>query len=163
MPELEASLIFIMSLLTYAICELPFLNLAAIVAIFVFGIMQSHYNRYNLSEESIEKAGFTFGLVSYICEALILVYFGLSFDRFFEGPMDKIFYYGLLNFGILMAVRFITVFFLISAVAFFKKKKTSLSFKEVALVGFSGMIRGSIAYALVVKLSPPDGTSGELP
>jgi NhaP-type Na+/H+ or K+/H+ antiporter len=57
MPELEASLIFIMSLLTYSICELPELNLAAIVAIFVFGIMQSHYNRYNLSEESIEKAG----------------------------------------------------------------------------------------------------------
>lgn len=58
MPELEASLIFIMSLLTYAICELPQLKLAAIVAIFVFGIMQSHYNRYNLSEESIEKAGY---------------------------------------------------------------------------------------------------------
>jgi len=57
MPELEASLIFIMSLITYAVCEYPGFNMAAIVAIFVFGIMQSHYNRYNLSEESVEKAG----------------------------------------------------------------------------------------------------------
>ena len=57
LPELEASLIFIMSMLTYGLCELQQLKLAAIVAIFVFGIMQSHYNRYNLSQESVEKAG----------------------------------------------------------------------------------------------------------
>lgn len=57
LPELEASLIFMMSLLTYGLCELESLQLAAIVAIFVFGITQSHYNRYNLSDESVEKAG----------------------------------------------------------------------------------------------------------
>lgn len=57
MPELEASLIFIMSMLTYSLCELQTLKLAAIVAIFIFGIIQSHYNRYNLSNESVEKAG----------------------------------------------------------------------------------------------------------
>jgi NhaP-type Na+/H+ or K+/H+ antiporter len=57
LPELEASLIFIMSLLTYGLCELEDLNLAPIVAIFIFGIVQSHYNRYNLSSQSVEKAG----------------------------------------------------------------------------------------------------------
>lgn len=57
LPELEASLIFIMSLLTYGLCELESLSLAPIVAIFIFGIIQSHYNRYNLSAESVEKAG----------------------------------------------------------------------------------------------------------
>jgi NhaP-type Na+/H+ or K+/H+ antiporter len=57
MPELEASLIFTMSLLTYAICELEIMHMAPIVAIFIFGIIQSHYNRYNLSKESVEKAG----------------------------------------------------------------------------------------------------------
>lgn len=163
-PELEAALIFIMSLLTYGMCELPGLNLAAIVAIFVFGIMQSHYNRYNLSTEAVEKAGFTFGLVSYICEAFILIYFGLSFASFFGDSSVfewELVYYALIEFGTLLLMRFTTVFLLVGIVKLFKKKgQLSLSFVEVVLVAFSGMIRGSIAYALVVKLAP-DTTNGK--
>ena len=162
MPELETSLIFIMSMITYAICELPGLELAAIVAIFVFGIMQSHYNRYNLSEEAVEKAGFTYGFLSYICEALILVYFGLSFDIFFKSVTIDILYYALINFGILLVMRFTTVFLLVGIVGIFNKKQ-SLSMTEVSLVSFSGMIRGSIAYALVVKLSAEEITPQTLP
>lgn len=105
---MEASLIFIMSLLTYALCELEVLNLAAIVAIFVFGIIQSHYNRYNLSSESVEKAGFTFSMVSYICEALILIYIGLSMDVF-QGSTEII-YYALADFLILFFVRMLMTF-----------------------------------------------------
>ena len=156
MPELEASLIFIMSMLTYATCELPGLNLAAIVAIFVFGIMQSHYNRWNLSEEAVDKAGFTFGLLSYLCEALILIYFGLSFDRFFDSYKPEILYYALIDFGILLTLRFVVVFSLLGIVRFIRKKPLGLTWIEAALVSFSGMIRGSIAYALVVKLAPDD-------
>jgi sodium/hydrogen exchanger 8 len=152
LPELEASLIFIMSLLTYGLCELESLKLAAIVSIFVFGIVQSHYNKYNLSSESVEKAGFTFALVSYICEALILIYLGLSIDSF-SGTVNMI-YYVLADFGILLFARFFTLFslsFIVSLVGSSKKK--GLSLKELILVGFSGMIRGSIAYALIVKLA----------
>ena len=56
-PILEATMMFLMAMLTYTIAELKQVDLAAIVAIFVFGILQSHYNRYNLSEESVQKAG----------------------------------------------------------------------------------------------------------
>lgn len=152
MPELEASLIFIMSFLTYSLCELESLQLAAIVAIFVFGIIQSHYNRYNLSEESVEKAGFTFSLVSYICEALILIYLGLSIDSLEgDGSMIPMI---CADIGILLFARFFTVLFLSGLVTVIKKgKEPGLLFKEVLLVGFSGMIRGSIAYALIVKLA----------
>lgn len=169
MPELEASLIFIMSMLTYATCELPGLNLAAIVAIFVFGIMQSHYNRWNLSEEAVDKAGFTFGLLSYLCEALILIYFGLSFDRFFDSFKREILWYALIDFAILLTLRFTVVFGLLGVVRLIKGRPLSLSWIEATLVSFSGMIRGSIAYALVVKLAPDDveakklGESKKLP
>lgn len=64
MPEIEASLIFIMSMLTYSISELKPIKLAAIVSIFIFGIIQSHYNRYNLSNESVEKAGYRHVFIS---------------------------------------------------------------------------------------------------
>ena len=122
------------------------------MAIFVFGIIQSHYNRYNLSEESIEKAGFTFSIVSYICEALILIYLGVSLDSI-DGSMELVTII-LVDFGILLFARFFTIFFLSGCVTIFKKgKEPGLLFKEIILVGASGMIRGSIAYALIVKLS----------
>lgn len=116
-------MIFIMSLLTYALCELEMLNLAAIVAIFVFGIIQSHYNRYNLSSESVEKAGFTFSMVSYICEALILIYIGLSMDVF-KGSTEII-YYAIADFSILFAVRILVIFslgLLVNWIESYKKK-----------------------------------------
>ena len=141
-----------MSFLTYSLCELESFQLAAIIAIFVFGIIQSHYNRYNLSEESVEKAGFTFALVSYICEALILIYLGLSIDSF-EGSSSMITII-LADIGILVFARFFTLLFLSGLVTVLKKgKESGLLFKEIILVGFSGMIRGSIAYALIVKLA----------
>lgn len=38
------------------------------------------------------------------------------------------------------------------------KKKFRLSFWELNIVWFAGLIRGSIAYALISKLSPEDNT-----
>jgi len=57
-PILETCLIFLMALFCYTLAEIS--GLAAIVCIFVFGIVQSQYNRFNLSYESVEKAGYDF-------------------------------------------------------------------------------------------------------
>lgn len=63
-------------------------------------------------------------------------------------------YYALIDFSILLFSRFFTIFLLSGIIALFKKDKSQvLTFREVVLVGFSGMIRGSIAYALIVKLA----------
>lgn len=59
-----------------------------------------------------------------------------------------------INFFVMLVMRFLTVFVLIALIRFCnRKRQLSLSFTEVSLVGFSGMIRGSIAYALIVKLA----------
>ena len=90
--------------------------------------------------------------MSYVCEALILIYLGLSVDSF-EGTNDMI-SYAIADFFILLVARFGTIFFLSSFMRCIKKKqKGRLSFKELIVVGTSGMIRGSIAYALIVKLA----------
>jgi len=90
--------------------------------------------------------------VSYVCEALILIYLGLSVDSF-EGTNDMI-SYAIADFFILLIARFGTIFFLASFMRCFKKKQSGrLSVKELIVVGTSGMIRGSIAYALIVKLA----------
>lgn len=147
---LETGLVFLMAITTYSICELPQVELAGIVAVFIFGITQSHYNRYNLSIESIEKAGFTFGVLGYICEAFILIYLGLSFDHFqFETEM---FVYAGLDFFLLLIARIIVTFFIIFAMQIISRGK-SLTYRQGVLITLGGMIRGAIAYALIVKLS----------
>lgn len=63
-------------------------------------------------------------------------------------------YYVLVDFGILLFSRFFTIFFLSGLVLLFTKSKLGgLKFKEIVLFGFAGLIRGSIAYAVIVKLA----------
>jgi NhaP-type Na+/H+ or K+/H+ antiporter len=106
--------------------------------------------------------------MSYICESLILVYFGLSFDHYFlqhgfGNVIGKRLLYGVADFFCMLFLRFATIFLLVGIVWLCKRKKDlSLSIVEIGLVGFSGMIRGSIAYALIVKLFPPDEESHDL-
>lgn len=54
-PVLETALIFLMALFSYTLAEIS--GMAAIVCIFVFGIVQSQYNRFNISLQSLDKAG----------------------------------------------------------------------------------------------------------
>lgn len=91
-------------------------------------------------------------MLSYLCEALILIYLGLSIDSF-VGSVDMI-YYVLVDFGILLFSRFFTIFLLSGCLLLFTKSKMGgFRFKEILLFGFAGMIRGSIAYAVIVKLA----------
>lgn len=152
-PILETCFIFLMAILTYTICELPFMKMAAIVAIFIFGVTQNHYNKYNLSTESVEKTGFAFGALGYVCEAFILIYLGLSFDHF---DIDtELIVFALVDFSLVFISRVIVTFFLILLMQLITRGK-SLSMKKGLLITFGGMIRGAIAYALIVKLSNPE-------
>lgn len=124
-PLLECALVLLMAILTYSLCELPQLQLAAIVAIFVFGIIQSHYNKYNLSEESVEKNGFVFGVLSWVCEAFILIYLGLSFDEI-SVDVDVVTYAGV-DFVLIICCRFLTTFVTSGILGLFLKKKKRIS------------------------------------
>lgn len=123
------------------------------MAIFIFGLTQSHYNKYNLSQESVEKTGFTFGALGYICEVFIIIYLGLSLDTFtFE---YEIFVYAIADFFIMLLCRFVVIYFLLFVLKN-ATKKANLSYKKGILITLAGMVRGTIAYALIVKLVTVD-------
>lgn len=70
-------------------------------------------------------------------------------------------YYAIIDLVVLFCLRFVTIFILHFSVSFLKKKKGGMSFKESCLVGFSGMIRGSIAYAMIAKLTNTQSQGGK--
>ena len=70
--------------------------------------------------------------------------------------------YVIVDFFILLVCRLATITVMTGLLMLFKGGKLKgLSVKEVILVAFAGMIRGSIAYALVVKLANHGATTPE--
>ena len=149
--SIEIYMILLMAMVTHTFAELKQIELAGVVAIFIFGIVQSHYNRFNLSRESVQKAGFTFGLVSLICESLILIYMGLSFDKRTLIAAPTIIFASA-DLIILLVSRVVSILVLTAIANKFSKKKKSVSFKETILIAFVGLVRGTIAYAMVIHI-----------
>lgn len=98
-----------------------------------------------------------FGLVSYLCEAFILIYLGLSFDQFGDNSRNEsIVTYAWVDFLVLLLSRLIVVFGLTVMSKSCMKKGKGINMKEALLVSVAGLIRGSIAYALVSNLFSVD-------
>lgn len=149
--------------MTYFICELSFINLSGIVAIFVYGILQSHYNRYNLSHEAQDKTEAVFDLLAYASEALIFVYLGLSIAQY-EITLEVVIY----GYSMILAIivsRFIVVYTIYFSVKFlfYRNKESKVTAIDVFLIGISATIRGAISLALVQKLAYAEKTAALIP
>lgn len=96
-----------------------------------------------------------FALLSYICEAFVLIYLGLSFDTF---TFDrKLVIYAYTDFFVLIITRIIMVFGLTYITKIFMKDKSKcITFSETLLITAAGCIRGAIAYVLVVNIANGD-------
>lgn len=57
-PVLETLYIMVGAYLTYALAHLPIFQLSGDVAIFFYGLMMSHYNKYNMNLETFKNIGF---------------------------------------------------------------------------------------------------------
>lgn len=65
--------------------------------------------------------------------------------------------YAAADFGVLLLTRFVVVFGLtLLTRRFMSDKSKSIGMKEALLVSTAGLIRGSIAYVLIVKLANGD-------
>lgn len=96
-----------------------------------------------------------FALLSYLCESFIMIFLGLSFDSF---KIDfQMITYATADFGVLLVTRFVVVFGLtLLTKKFMADPSKSIGMKEALLVSTAGLIRGSIAYVLIVKLANGD-------
>lgn len=84
-----------------------------------------------------------------------MIFLGLSFDSF---KVDsQMLTYAVADFGVLLATRAVVVFGLtIITKRFMSDKTKAIGMKEALLVSTAGLIRGSIAYVLIVNLANGD-------
>ena len=82
-PVLEVVILYLFGILSYVIAEV--VEMSGVITVLVCGIVLAHFNFYNLSMTGQLSTGYfllylrvTFQSISFIAEAFVFVYLGLS-------------------------------------------------------------------------------------
>jgi len=148
----ETFIIFAMSLVSYFVSELTViggLQMSGIISLLMCGIIQAHYTWYNLSPQGKSTTSVTFSFLGMSCEAAVYSYIGIAL--YSTIPEWWSFSWAFVQLTIIILGRIVGVlgtFYLFRCC--FRKK--TIAFKELLFITYAGMIRGAIAFALVLKI-----------
>lgn len=150
-PMYETFFVILGAYLSYALAHLNFFQLSGDVAIFFYGVIMSHYNKYNMGKESFRNVGMTFNLMMQAAEAICFIYIGLSFPDAIGNHYENFIYV-----GIVIGSLFVCRAFVISIVGLMKRNNDRFRvFKgEWMAILFAGMIKGPMAYIFMDVLVP---------
>ena len=124
--------------------------MSGVITVLVCGVFLGHFNFYNLSTTGKIATGVTFQTISFIAEALVFIYLGFTTMYYYEKETFS-YTFILLELGICAFARFFTIFGLSYTVKLCKKK-WDVSFYELLIVTVAGVIRGSVAFALILTI-----------
>ena len=146
LPELESTLLILMSYNAYLLAEM--LHLSGIVAVLFCGICQAHYTFNNLSEESKGITRQFASVLNFICENFIFLYVGVSMFVCRTHNYDLPFIIGAFIAIIVgRAANIYPLSFLLNRI-----RKTSIPWNSQHMMFLSGL-RGAIAFGLSVNLT----------
>lgn len=153
----ETFLLFSFSLSSYFISDsikIAGIQMSGIISLLVCGIVQSQYTYYNLSPQGKQCSLLTSSFLGTAAEAGVYSYIGIALYSLIETWWSFEFIAAV--FVIIVGGRIIAVF---STFYFFRLcfKKKTINFRELCFITYAGMIRGAIAFALVLKI-PVEGT-----
>ena len=147
----EIQLLFLFALGCFAFAEM--MQLSGVVAIFFYAITISHYNFYNLSEQSKISSTYVFQAMAKTSESVVFVYMGLSL--FTSSNTWEITFF-LLGTCFCLIGRLLNIFPLAWAANLARDDSNQISKKMQFVMCFAGL-RGAVSYALSRQLSPDTG------
>lgn len=125
--------------------------MSGVITVLVCGIVLAHFNFYNISTTGKISTGVTFQTISFVAEAFVFIYLGIS-TMFYYKAESFSYTFVLLEVIICAFARTVTLFGLSYGL---KRciKKWNVSFYELIIITAAGIIRGSVAFALILTLS----------
>lgn len=140
---LETLYVMIGAYLAYALAHLPFFQLSGDVSIFFYGLMMSHYNKFNMSTETFKNIGLTLNMMMLLAEMICFVYIGMSIEDTFLDHFQ--------NIWIAVSVIFIMmvsrgICFGIVAILDWKNDHHRIKGKEWIAALSSGIVKGPLSY-----------------
>jgi len=151
-PHLETTLLFLFCYCCYATAEA--LELSGIMALFFNGIVLSHYNSYNLSDDSRHVTEKIFETLATVTETIVFLYMGMGV---FTGKFKNWnIVFAILAFLFCVIGRAANIFPL-SWLANRSRKRASerITWKMQLVLWFAGL-RGAIAFALAENMPGPN-------
>ena len=144
----ETLVIFCFGYMAYATSEAC--HFSGIISQLTSGIVMAHYAWYSLSPQGKHMSSATFQVLGFGFEAFVFSYLGLTFFAYYDYPWSWQF----ISIEILIIIvgRIFGTIGLIYVFALFGHKK-SVSFREICFISYAGMIRGAIAFGLVLRLA----------
>jgi len=125
------------------------IEMSGIISLLVFAIISGQYTWYNLSPQAKATTAVTFDFMGKTCEAAVYSYVGISLYTSIPGFWS----WSFIGWQLLIIIggRVVGVLFTwyLFKLCF---RYTTINFKELLFMTWGGMIRGAIAFALVIKI-----------
>lgn len=148
----ETFLIIAFSYISYFVSDFTVLagiRMSGIISLLTCGIVQSHYTYYNLSPQGKIISTSTITFIAIAAEAGVYSYIGLSLYSNIASWWS--FEFIIYETFIVIGGRYGAIYlcFALFNLCF---KSRSISAKELLFIGWGGMIRGAVAFALVMRI-----------
>ena len=150
-PVAECAITFAVAYIAYVTAEL--LHQSGIISLLTCGIVMAHYGWYNLSPQGQTTSNVVFQFLGFLAEGFVFCYLGLTFFSYRTMPFSPSLIFILL--GIVMFGRLCSTIGLISLLKLCKyesKHPNPLNYKELFFIWYAGLIRGAIAFGLVLRI-----------
>jgi len=146
--NLESTLLFLCCYFCYATAEA--LELSGIMAIFFNGVVISHYNSYNLSDDARHATEHIFETLATVSETIVFLYMGMGVftDKFSNWSLS----FSLFAMLFCVLGRFCNIFPLSYLANLNRKKDASRIGCNMQIVLWFAGLRGAIAYALAENM-----------
>ena len=152
-PVAECAIIFAVGYISYVVAEM--LHQSGIITLLFSGIVMSHYGWYNLSPQGQTTSSVVFQFLGFIAEGFVFCYLGLTFFSYRTMPFSISLVLVLM--GTVVACRFMAVVGFISCLKLCKYESnhhSPLNYRELIFIWYAGLIRGAIAFGLVLRIEP---------
>lgn len=149
---MEMFIIFSMAMLCYYATSCMYIakcEMSGIISLLTCAIFDGHYTWHNLSPQGKSTTPVTAAFIGSMMEAAIYSYIGIGLYSLI--PTWWSFGFIGVEFAIIVLGRIIGVICTFYAFSCCCRKKT-IKFNELCFITYGGMIRGAIAFALVLKI-----------
>ena len=151
-PIIETFMVFSFAMVAYFCTSLIIitgLEMSGIIALLTCAIVSAHYAYYNMSVQGRQTATLSFSFIGELAEAAVYSYVGLALYSTIPTWWSWSFVF--IQLAIIFGGRIVGVLGTFYCFRLCFKKKT-IKFNELLFITYAGMIRGAIAFALVLKI-----------
>jgi sodium/hydrogen exchanger-like protein 6/7/sodium/hydrogen exchanger 8 len=152
----ETLVIFLIALMTYYTSEA--MELSGMISLLTGGIAMAHYTWYNLSPQGKTISSVAVSIFGSAAEAMVFAYMGLCICTYATDATTEDKTPNCWSLSFIFWMTFIVIFGRIIGVWFTHylllpcMKKPDVTLRELCFITYGGMIRGAIAFGLVLKI-----------